>query len=101
MSALAIGNRATLTVLSPYAEISQIRFQGVAAHRVPRLSRDTGCLRPGPLREPHFFNSAGGGMVTAPVAAHSVPRVSVASNAADFMAAGSWPSTVTNTRPLP
>jgi len=49
----------------------------------------------------YYFSPAGTGMVTFPVAAHSVPRVNVPMNPALFMASVSWPNAVAKTRPLP
>ena len=46
-------------------------------------------------------NSFGSGIVTFPVAAHSVPRNSVAANPWHRIAVTSWPIGVWNTRPLP
>ena len=48
-----------------------------------------------------YFNSAGTGMVTAPVAAHSVPRSSVMTKPGLGMGLASWPSAVWKTRPIP
>ncbi len=50
---------------------------------------------------PCYLNSGGSGIVTLPVAAHSEPRVSVATNPGIFMASGSWPRAVTKMRPWP
>src|SRR5208283_3316295 len=54
-----------------------------------------------PGKTHRYFKSAGTGIVTWPVAAHSVPRVSVRRKPGLSMAFTSWPSAVWNTRPVP
>src|ERR1017187_2700874 len=46
-------------------------------------------------------NSSGNGIVTLPVAAHSVPRFISEMNPAPFIASGPWPSAMRKTRPAP
>jgi hypothetical protein len=104
---LAAGHQAREAPAMPRLPATPVRGRGATMGcggrrdgKGPMFAHPIPCTRCAPF-DVGYFNSSGSGVDTSPVAAHSVPRVNVATNPAPVIASESWPSAVTNTRPLP
>ncbi len=87
------GERKTHGLLSPPLPFSPSPRGGEGREKVTYLAMGLAFFSVGKL--------LGMGSVTAPVAAHSVPRASVVTKPTQRMPVRSWPIGVWNTRPLP